>query len=78
MVSHGGLLKEIHLHLASDWGVAFPSGFRAIPPNTGITEVEVAWSEGKRRPEVTCEVMHDKKHLEGLDKDLDFNDGLAR
>ena len=66
VVSHGGLLKEIHVHLAAEWGVTFPTGFRRVPPNTGITRVEVVAKGRNRKPRVTCGVMHDNAHVKGL------------
>lgn len=66
VVSHGGLIKELLLHLVDDLDCKVPGGrnlVTRIGPNCSISKFTVYIHDASEKPVLTCNVLYAKDHL---------------
>ncbi|XP_071136303.1 uncharacterized protein [Mytilus edulis] len=66
IVSHGGLMKELLLHLVDDLDCKLPAGrseVMKICPNCSISKFTVYLQDNCDKPGLACNILFDKEHL---------------
>lgn len=70
VVSHGGLIRELILHLAKDLNCdmsRYEGGHNAVAVNTGVSRFTFQLDGDASVKEVVCTLLYSKEHLAGMD-----------